>query len=134
MTDYLKRLAVATVECSACGGTGKQPLMPRLTRPCPGRFWHEEVSKWPETRRKKTGCPDCRGSGQVLVSDAEAPVALLDYCDTHDYVVIFWPKSGRDAHPGAYGAVSIEREEDGRGFDGSTLAEAVAKALGLVAA
>ncbi len=90
MTDYLEKLAQATVpcptckgegkdewryECETCHGSGKVPLIPGLTRPCPmlaDGYRHEEGIYC-------IHCGNASGRGQVPVSPAEALAAIMLY-------------------------------------------------------
>ena len=152
MTD-LEKLAEATVPCPNCAeakkrhdkvfmpeacptchGSGRVALVPGLTRPCPG--WH--VVSYPGEGITHVGasCAAARCSGQVPVSEAEALVALLAYCNTNGIAVTYWPETLRLKSPVNFKPVEIEKE--GRGnycgfaFSADTLAEALCRALGLV--
>ncbi len=56
------------VPCPACHGRDKVPLIPGLTRPCPGEDWG--------------------GSSQVPVSPAEVLVALWNFARSKDWQVL----------------------------------------------
>ncbi len=130
MTDYPALLREATVECHSglehdygtCAAgckDGQVPLVPGLTRPCPRCMGRKLI-------RLGKKCPECHGSGKVLVSPTEAQVALEDYCYEHGLEVRIMPQGTGTIH------YNIFAYPDAEHWGGNTLAHALCKALGLV--
>lgn len=143
MTDYLKLLQETTIlcpvcrgdstvhepaSCERCRGSGQVPLVPGLTRPCPGhpkRVY--EAGHF--AGYKKISCAEAGCSGVVPVSEAEAVVALLTFALHRDrdrvQPVVSFQLEG-DGSITAYVEDRGGNDVDGSGY---TFAEALAEAL-----
>ena len=141
-TSSLMRLAQAEVDCPCdghspacrCGGTGKVPLVPELTRECvrcegSGKL---AVVRFPRRRPEdRYPCSDCGGTGREPVSEAEAVLAMKEFARKQwpTCLVVFGPRSV-SLHEESL-LVLANGKAAANGTDANTLAQALCLALGL---
>ena len=160
MTDHLQELAQAEVDCPEyhdyrltddntcicpkCGGSSKVPLVPGLTKPCPGASDPSGIRRGIRPEQQTSiyfahgYCDLCGGTQKVPVSEAEALGAMLRYCESQPRLeVCFYHGIAGEAKVLIYlrHVMSWEGYRQGRadGWSVEALAEALCQVLDISA-
>lgn len=80
--------------CRFCNGKGQVAQIEGLRQPCAYRCSERVMQKSSDSGAtwQHNVCPVCNDVRWTVVAEAEAFVAMVQWCGSHSYIVAFWPE------------------------------------------